>query len=116
LFGIIKKFSERKFAMATAKFALYAHLKAKPGKAGELEAFLKSALPLAEKEPGTITWYAFQEHGDSYGIFDTFETEAARQAHLDGPIAKALMAKASELLAEAPMIHKIDVLAAKIPA
>jgi len=63
----------------------------------------------------TITWYAFQEDGGSYGIFDTFETESARQAHLDGPIAKALMAKASELLSEAPAIHKIRLLAAKIP-
>jgi len=98
-----------------AKFALYAHLKAKPGKSAEVEAFLKSALPMAEKEPGTITWYAFQEDEGSFGIYDTFETEAARQAHLDGPIAKALMAKAAELLAEPPQIHKIRVLAAKIP-
>jgi quinol monooxygenase YgiN len=97
------------------KFALYAHLKAKPEKAAEVEAFLKSALPLAEKEPGTITWYAFEESNGSYGIFDTFETEAARQAHLDGPIAKALMAKAGELLSEPPAIHKIRVLAEKIP-
>jgi quinol monooxygenase YgiN len=98
-----------------AKFAIYAQLKAKSGKAAEVEAFLKSALPLALKETGTITWYAFKEGPDSYGIFDTFETEAARQAHLDGPIAKALMAKAVELLSEAPRIHKIDLLAAKIP-
>jgi quinol monooxygenase YgiN len=94
-------------------FALYAHLMAKPGKAAEVEAFLKSALPLAEKEPGTVTWYAFAEDEGSFGIFDTFETEAARQAHLDGPIARALMEKASELLAEPPAIHKIKVLAAK---
>ena len=98
-----------------ATLALYAHMKAKPGKSAELEAFLKSALPLAEKEPGTITWYAFEESNGTYGIFDTFETEAARQAHLDGPIAKALMDKASELLAEAPSIHKIRLLAAKLP-
>src|SRR4051812_36566164 len=96
-----------------AKLALYAHMKAKPGKAKEVEAFLASALPLAQKEPGTITWYAFQETDNSYGIFDTFETEEARQAHLDGPIAKALMAKASELLAEPPMIHKIKLIAKK---
>ena len=95
--------------------ALYAHLKAKPGKAADLEAFLKSALPLAEKEPGTLTWYAFEESNGSYGIFDTFETEAARQAHLDGPIAKALMAKAGELLSEPPSIHKIRLLATKLP-
>lgn len=97
-----------------AKFALYAHLKAKPGKTAEVEAFLKSALPLAQQEPGTITWYAFSEDGaGSYGIFDTFDTEAGRQAHLDGPIAKALMAKAGELLAEPPAIHKITLLADK---
>ena len=98
-----------------ATLALYAHLKAKPGKSQELEEFLKSALPLAQKEAGTITWYAFEESTGAYGIFDTFETEQARQAHLDGPIAKALMAKASELLAEPPSIHKIRLLAAKIP-
>jgi quinol monooxygenase YgiN len=97
------------------QFALYGHLKAKPGKNAEVEAFLKSALPLAEKETGTVTWYAFQEDEGAYGIFDTFDTEAARQAHLDGPIAKALMSKASELLAEPPKIHKIRLLAAKVP-
>src|SRR5437763_16605962 len=96
-----------------AKFALYARLKAKPGKNAEVEAFLKSALPLAQREAGTITWYAFTEDEGSYGIFDTFDTEAARQAHLDGPIAKALMAKAGELLAEPPKIHKIELLADK---
>jgi quinol monooxygenase YgiN len=95
--------------------ALYAHMKAKAGKSAELEAFLKSALPLAEKEPGTVTWYAFAEDEGSYGIFDTFETEADRQAHLDGPIAKALMEKAAELLSEPPKIHKIRLLAAKVP-
>ncbi|HEX3358549.1 MAG TPA: antibiotic biosynthesis monooxygenase [Tepidisphaeraceae bacterium] len=97
------------------KFALYAHLKAKPGKENDLEAFLKSALPLAEKETGTVTWYAFQEDQGAYGIFDTFDTEQARQAHLDGPIAKALMSKAEELLSSPPAIHKIRLLAAKIP-
>ena len=94
-------------------FALYVHLKAKPGKSAEVEAFLKSALPLAQGEAGTVTWYAFAEDDSSFGIFDTFETEAARQAHLDGPIAAALMAKAGDLLAEPPAIHKIRVLAAK---
>ena len=96
-----------------AQFALDAHLKAKPGKEAELESFLKSALPLAQAEAGTRTWYAFQEDQGAYGIFDTFDTEAGRQAHLDGQIAKALMAKAGELLAEPPAIHKIRLLANK---
>ena len=69
--------------------------------------------PLAQQETGTIAWYAFAEDEGSYGIFDTFDTEAGRQAHLDGPIAKALMQKASELLAEPPKIHKIKLLADK---
>ena len=93
--------------------ALYAHLKARPGKAAEVEALLKSAQSLAQQEQGTVTWYAFEEDTGTYGIFDTFETESARQAHLDGQIAKTLMAKAPELLAEAPKIHKIRLVAAK---
>src|SRR5690349_14039578 len=95
------------------KLALYANLKAKPGKHAEVEAFLKSALPMAQNEKETRTWYAFEEDQGSYGIFDTFDTEEARQAHLDGPIAKALMAKAGELLAQPPSIHKIRVIASK---
>jgi quinol monooxygenase YgiN len=98
---------------AMAKFALYAHLKAKPDKHAEVEAFLKSALPLAVKESQTITWYAFAEDEGSYGIFDTFDSESGRQAHLDGPIAKALMEKANELLSEPPKIHRITLLADK---
>jgi quinol monooxygenase YgiN len=98
------------------KFALYAHLKAKPGKAADVEALLKSALPMAEAEPGTATWYAFAEDDHSFGIFDTFETEEGRQAHLNGPIAKILMAKADELLAQPPAIHSIRLIAAKSPA
>ncbi|HEY3757744.1 MAG TPA: antibiotic biosynthesis monooxygenase [Opitutaceae bacterium] len=96
-----------------AKYALYAHLKAKPDKHSEVEALLKSALSLAQQEKGTITWYAFKEDEGSYGIFDTFDTEEGRQAHLDGAIAKALMAKAGELLSEPPKIHKIALLADK---
>ncbi len=96
-----------------AKFALYAQLKAKPERRADVEAFLKSALPLAQQESQTITWYAFSEDEGSFGIFDTFETEAGRQAHLEGPIAKALMSKAGELLAEPPRIHKITLLADK---
>lgn len=96
-----------------AKLALYVHLKAKPGRGADVASFLKSARPLAQQEPGTLTWYAFTQDDESFGIFDTFETEAARQAHLNGPIAKALMAKAGELLAEPPTIHKIEILADK---
>ena len=68
---------------------------------------------MAKQEKGTITWYAIKEDDGVYGIFDTFEDEAGRDAHLNGDIAKALMAKASDLFSEPPKIHKIDILAEK---
>ena len=95
------------------KFTLLARLEAKPGKEKELESFLKSALPLAQAEPGTIRWYALKIAPNVFGIFDTFADEEARQAHLDGEIAKALMAKAAELLAVPPSIEKVEILALK---
>src|ERR1700733_11333384 len=77
--------------------AILAVLEAKPGKEQELEAFLKSAQPLAAAEAATTTWYAIKLGPARFGIFDTFRNDAGRQAHLSGPIAKALMAKAGEL-------------------
>ena|SRR6187402_1108564 len=95
------------------KLALLARLEAKPGKEQEVADFIKSALPLAEQEPATVSWYALQLGPSTFGIFDTFETEEGRQAHLGGEIAKALMANAPELLAEPPIIEKVDLLAVK---
>ena len=96
-----------------ARFALYGELKAKPGKEAEVEAFLKQGAELARQEKGTISWYAIKEDDGAYGIFDTFEDEAGRDAHLNGDIAKALIAKAADLFSEPPKIHKIDILAEK---
>jgi quinol monooxygenase YgiN len=98
-----------------SKLALYVPLQAKPGKEKEVAEFLKSALPLVEAEPGTISWFAIQEDTSSFAIFDTFDDEAGRNAHLNGRVAAALMAKAEELLAKPPSIHKIDILADKLP-
>jgi quinol monooxygenase YgiN len=96
-----------------SKLAIWAQLEAKPGKEKELEEFLKSAQPLAEREPGTVTWYAIKMGPGKYGIFDTFADENGRNAHLNGEIAKALFAKAAELLAKSPEIVKPEILAAK---
>ena len=95
------------------KLAILALLTAKPGKEQEVEAFLKSAQPLAVAEPATTTWYAVKLGPSKFGIFDTFPNEAGRNAHLSGEIAKALMARAGELLAEPPQIEKLDILALK---
>ncbi|MEJ7914360.1 MAG: antibiotic biosynthesis monooxygenase [Chitinophagaceae bacterium] len=95
------------------KFALLARVEAKPGKEAEVLAFLKSALPLAKAETETIRWYALQLGPSTFGIFDTFENEDGRKAHLGGKIAQALMASASELFATAPVIEQVDLIALK---
>jgi quinol monooxygenase YgiN len=95
------------------KLALLAHIEAKTGKEAEVEALLTGALPLAQGEAGTRSWYAFKSGPSTFGIFDTFDDEAGRQAHLNGEIARALLGKADELLARPPQIDNVDVLAAK---
>ena len=97
------------------RLALLANLQAKPGKGAEVAQFLTSALPLAQAEAGTTSWFALQLGPETFGIFDTFDAESGRQAHLNGPIATALMAKASELLAQPPSMEEVDILASKLP-
>jgi len=94
-------------------YAFVARIEAKPEKADEVAALLTGAVALAEAEPGTIAWYAARTSPTTFWIFDTFGDEEARQAHINGPIAAALMAKADELLASPPEILAADVLAQK---
>ena len=96
-----------------AKYALYVSLKAKPGKEADVEAFLKQGAEMSKKENGTESWFGLREDEGNYSVFDTFDDEAGREAHLNGEIAKALMAKADELFSEPPKIHKIAVVANK---
>jgi quinol monooxygenase YgiN len=95
------------------KLALLARLETKPGKENEVAALLTSALSLAQNESQTIRWYALQLGPSTFGVFDTFTEEAGRQAHLNGEIAKALMAKAGELFSTPPVIEQISLLAVK---
>lgn len=92
---------------------LLALLEAKPGKGEELADFLRKGRELAVAETGTVTWYAFRISDTTYGIFDTFESEEGRRAHLNGQIPVALGRVASDLLANDPDIRTIDVLAVK---
>jgi quinol monooxygenase YgiN len=92
---------------------LLALLEAKPGKGAELAAFLQQGRELAVAEAGTVTWYAFKISDTTYGIFDTFETEDDRQAHLSGQIPAALGQVGPDLLAADPDIKLVDVIAVK---
>jgi len=97
----------------TVRLGILALLEAVPGKGDELAAFLHAGRELALAEPGTVTWYAFKINDDNYGIFDTFETDDARNAHLGGQIPTALGQVAPDLLASPPNIRTVDVVAVK---
>ena len=97
------------------KVALFVRLEAKSGKEAEVENFLRGGLAIVQEEPATTAWFAIRLGPSTFGIFDAFPDDAGRQAHLSGRVAAALMAKASELLAQPPVIEKVDVLAAKLP-
>jgi quinol monooxygenase YgiN len=95
--------------------ALLVRLEAKPGREADVENFLKGGLPIVREEPATTAWFAIRMGPSTFGIFDAFPDEAGRQAHLTGRVAAALMAQASDLLAQSPSIEQVDVLAAKLP-
>ena len=95
--------------------SLYVELKAKLGKEDEVASFLASAKSLVDAEPGTVTWFAVRFDQSTFAIFDAFDDEAGRDAHLAGKVAEALMANADALLAVAPEIRKANVLADKLP-
>ena len=96
--------------------ALLVRLEAKPGKEKDVENFLRAGLPLVEAEPQTTAWFGIRLGPSTFGIFDAFPNEAGRAAHLSGQVAAALGQKAGELLATPPLIERVDVLAAKMPA
>ena len=97
------------------KVALLVRLEAKPGKESAVASFLEGALPLADQEGTTPVWFALRLGPSTFGIFDAFADDAGRKAHLAGPIAAALMAKAAELFAKPPQIEQVDLLAVKLP-
>ena len=94
---------------------LFVRLEAKPGKEEEVAAFLRQGLQMANQEATTLLWFALRLGPSTFAIFDAFHDEAGRQTHLNGPIAKALMANAPHLFAVPPSIEKIEVLGAKLP-
>jgi quinol monooxygenase YgiN len=101
--------------MVMLKRSLFVRLEAKPGKAQDVVDFLSKGLAMANQESTTPLWFALRLGPTTFAIFDAFEDEAGRQAHLNGPIAQALMANAATLLASPPAIEQVDVLGVKLP-
>ena len=94
--------------------ALLVRLEALPGKEAELAEFLKGARSIVMDEPGTIAWFAIQFGPSTFGVYDVFPDDDARDAHLAGGVGQALGPNTGVLFSE-PQIEKIDILAEKIP-
>jgi quinol monooxygenase YgiN len=94
--------------------ALFVRLEAKQGKENEVAKFLRDGQGLVAQEPATTAWFGVRLGPSTFAIFDAFLHEAGRDAHLSGKVAKALMEKAPELLAELPKTEKADVLADRL--
>jgi quinol monooxygenase YgiN len=97
----------------SVKLALFVRLEAKPGKEAEVAEFLKVGVSLSEREPLTPIWFALQFSESTFGVFDAFEDEEGRQAHLTGQLAQTLMGRADELFVRPPTIERVDVLGLK---
>jgi quinol monooxygenase YgiN len=110
-FRLGRHFGLRRIEMLSV--GLFVRLEAKPGKEEAVAAFLKQGLEMANQEADTLVWYALRLGPSTFAIFDAFADESGRQAHLNGPIAKALMANAPDLLAVPPSIERAEILGAK---
>src|SRR4051794_18759378 len=94
---------------------LMVRLEAKSGQEDEVASFLESGRALVDEEPDTTAWFAVRMGPSTFGIFDAFPDDSGRDAHLNGKVAEALMARAGELFSVEPAIEKVDVIASKLP-
>ncbi|TCD71052.1 hypothetical protein EIP91_000144 [Steccherinum ochraceum] len=113
--------------MSTPSLGLFVPLVAKPDQTAAVEQFLLAGHTLVQNEPETLQWFAIKYDAPEsnptktidthFLIFDTFAGESGRQAHLEGPIAQALMANRPTLLVEGDegvAIKKVEVVASKV--
>jgi quinol monooxygenase YgiN len=98
------------------KVAVLVELKAKPGKEQELATVLINERPLIAAEPFTVSWFVMRLDDRTFTIFHAFDGEVGLQAHLSGPIAAALLARADELLSAPPQLRHAEVLVDLLPS
>jgi hypothetical protein len=97
------------------KIGLLAGIEAKPEFADLVDSVPRGAQQLVDQEQGTVTWCAFRQSATVFGVFDTFDDEQGRMAHLQGQVAAALGEIAQAMLVSAPVIGEVDLLGVKIP-
>lgn len=94
---------------------LLTRLSARSDRDADVKEFLRSVLTLAEQEPDTTASFVVRFGRGEYGIIDIFPDEAARQAHLEGPVPAALEEQRSNLFDDDPHVQKLEILADKFP-
>jgi len=98
-----------------SEIGLLVRIEAKPEYAEQVDSPLRDARQLVAQEEGTVTWFAFRQSATVFGVFDTFDDEQGRTAHLNGQVAAAIGQIAQTMLASAPVTSEIDLLGVKIP-
>ena len=93
---------------------LWILMDAKAGRAAAAVAFLHAAKPMIDDEPFTTEWFAVQLSAGQFAIFDAFPDDPARDRHLMGKVAAALMASSAELFVRPPNLERADVLASHL--
>ncbi|WP_225848101.1 putative quinol monooxygenase [Streptomyces sp. HPF1205] len=93
---------------------LHIRIEAKPDRAADVEAVLRSALDQVREEEATAVWVAARLGPTTFAVFDAFADEAGRRAHLDA-YGGALREAAGELFARPPAVEFADILCAKLP-
>jgi quinol monooxygenase YgiN len=94
---------------------LLTRLSARSDRDSDVKEFLRSVLDITEREPNTTASFVVRFGRGEYGIIDIFPDEAARQAHLEGPVTEALQQQRMNLFDHDPHIQKLEVLADKFP-
>jgi quinol monooxygenase YgiN len=96
-------------------YGFLVEFEAREGKEKEVAEFLLEAKTLVDAEPGTLAWFAFRTGPASFRIFDAFETEEDRKAHLHGKVREGVIHRLDELFTSTPVITPVDLLASKLP-
>lgn len=94
---------------------LLVRIEAKPGYEADVQGLIEDGAAIVADEPGTAVWFGIKVGPSSFAIFDAFPDAGARDAHLHGALAQALVTNAPVVLAQDPSIEPVDVIAAKLP-
>jgi quinol monooxygenase YgiN len=86
---------------------------ARPESAEDLIAVFARALPHILEDTTTVSWFVGRSEEDptTFVLAHTFESEAARSAHFDGPAATLIMTEGQPLFASEPTIENLSVIA-----